>query len=97
MKTIDTKAEKWKAALRRASLPDAVRVVYRLDTGVEDGVPTRKHRLTSYDASEAAIGDDRDYDILKAVMMPLENLAEDEAVNRLVVTLNLVSGSIIFD
>lgn len=37
---------------------------------------SRSYRLTSFDSAGGRIGDSRDYDLLKAVMTPLERLAE---------------------
>lgn len=56
---------------------------------MEDSVPTIAHRLTSFDTDGKVIGDDRDYDLLKAVMTPLESLAEHEPGDPLEVTLDV--------
>jgi len=84
----------WKAALARAALPGAASVILTRSTGVEDGVPTTAYKLTSVSESGDTIGDDRDYDLLKAVMMPLERLAEAEGGDPLKVRLDVSTGKV---
>ena len=68
--------EAWIKALRFAALPGAVKVVFERQHFIEDGTPTTRYRLASISSSGAVIGDERDYDLLKAAMSPLENLAD---------------------
>ena len=84
----------WLAALRFAALPGAAVVLFERQTTVEDGTPTIKYRLTSFSGSGTIIGDDRDYDLLKAAMTPLESLAAAETENDLSVRLDLDSGQL---
>lgn len=69
---VDNK-EAWIAALRRAALEDAHRVEFGRET---KSVMEVSYTLNSYDADGEAMGDDRDYDLLKAVFSPLERLSE---------------------
>lgn len=87
-------SEDWAKALRFAALPGAVRVIYERHETREEDTPTTRHRLTSFSASGEVIGDDRDYDLLKAAMTPLENLAAAHDHNDLRVELDLESGQI---
>lgn len=82
----------WAAALRFAALPGAASVLFERQFSTEDGTPTTKHRLTSFSISGAVIGDDRDYDLLKAAITPLEVLAAAEKDDDLKVQLNLATG-----
>lgn len=66
--------EKWKKKLTFAALPGAVRVIFEW-TANSDGW---SYALKSRDPEGQPIGDDSDYDILKARIGPLENLAEAE-------------------
>jgi hypothetical protein len=84
----------WIKALRFAALPGAVAIVYERRHALEDGTPTLKHKLTSFSATGAVIGDDRDYDLLKAAMTPLENLAAAQDHNDLTVQLDLETGQL---
>ncbi|MEM9573229.1 MAG: hypothetical protein AAF996_17310 [Pseudomonadota bacterium] len=86
----------WRSALRRAALPNAEKVVFFREQKVEDNVPTTAFRLTSFDAAGVVIGDDRDYDLLKAVMTPLENLAASVDAEPLRVELNLLNAELSF-
>lgn len=63
--------EAWSEALRRAALPDASLVRFGRSS-TPDGV---SYSLNSYDGEGGVIGDERDYDLLKAVFMPLERLS----------------------
>ena len=65
----------WKKALTRAALPGAARVVFEKRVDLKENAVS--YALKSYTAGGTPIGDDRDYDLLKAVMTPLERLAED--------------------
>ena len=69
--------EKWKAALKRAALPGTVKVKFTFSKPAPNEM---SYRLSCYDDKGSAIGDDRDYDILKAVITPLENLCDDDPV-----------------
>ncbi|MEM9571000.1 MAG: hypothetical protein AAF996_06015 [Pseudomonadota bacterium] len=84
----------WVAALRFAALPGASSVLFERHFTTEDGTPTTKHRLTSFSISGAAIGDDRDYDLLKAAITPLEILAASEQTDDLRVQLDLETGQL---
>ena len=64
----------WEPALRRAALPDAARIRFGRTSG-EDG-HTVSYSMNSYDAEGGVIGDEREYDLLKAVFDPLERLSE---------------------
>ena len=66
----------WIKALTFAALPGAHSVELTRTSKVEDGTPTVSYALKSYDKDGAVIGDDRDYDLLKAAMGPLERLSE---------------------
>lgn len=66
--------QKWREKLTRAALPGAVRVMFEW-TRTEDGT---SFTLRSRDADGNSIGDSSDYDILKARISPLEDLAESE-------------------
>ena len=87
----------WSEALRFAALPGAVRVRFEYETLIEDGTPTRQMRLTSYSQTGIPIGDDRDYDLLKAAISPLEALAERCAQEKLIVALDLKTGHLARD
>jgi|GEM_PF-2159045 len=82
-------SEAWIKALTRAALPGAVQVRFERRVLYEDGTPTTRYRLESLNAAGATIGDDRDYDLLKAVMMPLEALSEAGDHTDLTLVLNL--------
>ena len=82
-------SEAWIKALRFAALPGAVRVRFERIELVEDGVPTTRFRLQSKTASGDVIGDERDYDLLKAAMSPLEVLCEANDHKDLIVELDL--------
>lgn len=69
-----TSEEAWIAALTRAALPGAAKVRFSR-TPQPDGV---SYALFSRTAENESIGDDRDYDLLKAAMSPLERLSEAE-------------------
>lgn len=84
-------SDAWIKALRFAALPGAARVTYECQSTLEEGTPTTRHILRSFDADGQTMGDDRDYDLLKAVMMPLERLAEAEDHANLKLELSLLS------
>lgn len=65
----------WSEALERAALPDASRIVFGRSTNASD--QSVSYSMNSYDAEGQVIGDDRDYDLLKAVFTPLEALSND--------------------
>lgn len=83
----------WIKALSFAALPGATRVVFSKTHGVEDGTPTTRYTLRSYDGEGKVIGDDRDYDLLKAAMGPLERLSEPMQQD-FEITLDCVSGTL---
>ena len=64
----------WKTALKRAALPGAARVVFEKCMDPQENAVS--YSLKSYTVAGQAIGDDRDYDLLKAVITPLERLSE---------------------
>ena len=65
---------RWREKLDRAALPGATQVRFTW-TRTSDG---QSFALASLDDDANVIGDDRDYDLLKAVISPLEALAEAE-------------------
>ena len=79
----------WRKALRFAALPGAARVRFQRQSLVEDGTPTVRYSLRSETPDGELIGDDRDYDLLKAAMTPLEKLAEHYDHEELSVDLDL--------
>ena len=83
--------EAWREALRFAALPGAARVRFQRQNLVEDGIPTVRYTLRSETQAGNVIGDDRDYDLLKAVMTPLEKLSERYDHKELRVVLDLES------
>ena len=66
--------EEWEPALRRAALEGAARIRFGRTSG-EDGHSV-SYSMNSYDAEGGVIGDDREYELLKAVFDPLERLSE---------------------
>lgn len=86
--------ETWTKALRFAALPGAVRIMFERQSVIENGTPTTRYRLRSVSETGQVIGDDRDYDLLKAVMTPLEKLAEAHTHNNLKLTFDLESGQL---
>lgn len=87
-------SDAWIKALRFAALPGAAKVQLERRVGSENGTPVISYRLTSKTKSGETIGDDRDYDLLKAVMTPLEALSENEKHEEVIVELNLESGDL---
>ena len=87
-------SEAWRKALRFAALPGAVRVRFAKQRLIEDGTPTVRYFLRSETQAGEPIGDDRDYDLLKAAMTPLEQLAEHSDHEQLTVELDLLSGQL---
>lgn len=69
--------EDWAGPLERAALPDASRIVFGRSTNAAD--QSVSYSMNSYDAEGRVIGDDRDYDLLKAVFTPLESLSDQIA------------------
>ncbi len=86
--------EAWREALRFAALPGAARVLFHRKNLVEDGIPTVRYSLRCETQDGQVIGDDRDYDLLKAALTPLENLAEHYDHNELMVDLDLETDSL---
>jgi hypothetical protein len=82
-------SEAWTEALTFAALPGAAFVRFERRNRIEDGTPTVNYMLQSRTESGAVIGDDRDYDLLKAAMRPLENLSEAEDHTDLILELDL--------
>ncbi|MEL6724990.1 MAG: hypothetical protein AAFP81_03365 [Pseudomonadota bacterium] len=82
-------SEAWIKALSFAALPGAAKVRLERSTSVEDGTPTISYTLRSETETGETIGDDRDYDLLKAVMRPLEQLSETEDHNDFILELDL--------
>lgn len=69
-------SDPWNRALRFAALPGARKVTFEKHHIIApDGQPVTQYRLQSFAAAGQRLGDDRDYDMLKAVMAPLERLA----------------------
>jgi len=86
--------EDWAKALRFAALPRADSVVFSKRLTEEDGIQTIKYVLASLDQSGATIGDPRDYDLLKAAITPLENLADRLGEDAFRVQLSVRSGRV---
>ena len=82
-------SDAWIEALTFAALPGAAFVRFELRERVEDSTPTINYMLQSRTESGTIIGDDRDYDLLKAAMRPLENLSEAEGHTDLILELDL--------
>ena len=82
----------WRRALRRAALPDALEAQFALTQSAPNQI---SYCLICRDAQGRKIGDDRDYDLLKAVISPLENLCncEDAPFSA---TLNLETDQLVF-
>ena len=81
----------WIERLRFAALPGAVRVRFACEADARDG--SVSYTLKSFDATGHPIGDDRDYDLLKAAMSPLERLSEQMA-RPFAIELDLKSGAL---
>lgn len=79
----------WIDALSFAALPGAAFVRFERRERIEDGTPTINFMLQSRTETGAVIGDDRDYDLLKAAMRPLEALSEAEGHADLILELDL--------
>jgi len=79
--------EAWIKALRFAALPGAAKVRFEARSG--DGA--RHYRLRSFSPAGHVMGDGRDYELLKAVMTPLEKLADSEDNEDLNLELDLIS------
>lgn len=79
----------WIDALSFAALPGAAFVRFERRERIEDGTPTTNYMLQSRTESGTVIGDDRDYDLLKAAMRPLETLSENEGHTDLILELDL--------
>ena len=82
-------SDAWIEALTFAALPGAAFVRFERRERVEDSTPTINYMLQSRTESGTIIGDDRDYDLLKAAMRPLENLSEAEGHTDLILELDL--------
>ena len=85
-------SEAWEEALRFAALPGAAKVRLERQSFNDNGIPTINYRLTSFTATGETLGDDRDYDLLKAAMSPLEKLAELHDHEDLSVKMDLETG-----
>jgi hypothetical protein len=84
----------WTAALTFAALPGAASVRFERSTHVESGTVTTQYRLQSFTSDGDLIGDDRDYDLLKAALTPLESLSETADQEDFTVELDLRTGQI---
>ncbi|MEO1027645.1 MAG: hypothetical protein AAFX02_01185 [Pseudomonadota bacterium] len=84
----------WIKALTFAALPRAKTVEFSRSVGMYSGLTDIRYRLTSLDGEGNTIGDDRDYDLLKAAMGPLERLAENVVSEDFQISLNLNSGKL---
>ena len=69
-------SEAWIKALSFAALPGAAKVRFERRRLIEDGTPTTRYALRSETEIGQVMGDERDYDLLKAAMGPLEKLSE---------------------
>ena len=83
--------EAWIKALRFAALPGAAKVRFEAQSRRD----AQHYRLRSFSLSGHVMGDDRDYDLLKAVMTPLEKLARAEDHKNLSLELDLNSTVLI--
>lgn len=82
----------WINRLNRAALPGAAEVELVRTHPEPNAV---NYRLRSLNAEGELIGDDRDYDLLKAIMSPLEKLAEQTLEHgRLRVVLDIAAQTI---
>lgn len=86
--------EDWVKALSFAALPSAAKVRFERRLMVKDGTPTTEYALRSIAESGEIVGDARDYDLLKAVMGPLENLAKQQDHRDLIVELDLTNKTL---
>lgn len=84
----------WIKALRFAALPNAAKVTFECRKVTENGTPTTRYKLASVSIEGQVIGDDRDYDLLKAALSPLEALAETCDHADLTLELDLKSGQL---
>lgn len=66
----------WIKALTFAALPGAARVEFERIRKMDGQTPVVGYTLRSVSESGDTIGDDRDYDLLKAAITPLERLSE---------------------
>ena len=82
-------SDAWIEALTFAALPGAAFVRFERRNRIEDGTQTVNYTLQSRTESGSVIGDDRDYDLLKAAMQPLEKLSETEDHSDLILELDL--------
>ena len=82
-------SDTWIEALTFAALPGAAFVRFERRNRIEDGTQTVNYTLQSRTEAGTIIGDDRDYDLLKAAMRPLETLGEAEDQSDLILELNL--------
>lgn len=87
-------SDAWIKALRFAALPGAALVTFERQSLTENGTPTIRYRLASLTQDGHVIGDDRDYDLLKAAMSPLETLADAHKHKKLKLSLDLQSGQL---
>lgn len=84
----------WIKALGFAALPGSETVIFARKSGVTDGIPTTSYTLRCFDAAGQEIGDDRDYDLLKAAITPLERLADREDHANLTMELSISEGQL---
>ena len=82
-------SEAWIKALRFAALPGAASVCFVKTAKNDAGTVSVTYRLRSFSETDETLGDDRDYDLLKAVMTPLEQLADASGQDHLSLKLNL--------
>ena len=87
-------SEDWIKALTFAALPGAARVRFTARKLIEDGTPTLNYHLQSETLTGDVIGDDRDYDLLKAATGPLEKLYEASGHTDLILELDLRNNTL---
>ncbi|MHA7898672.1 MAG: hypothetical protein ACX94B_02335 [Henriciella sp.] len=87
-------SQAWIKALAFAALPGASKVRFERRFSNENGTPTTNYKLTSLTANGTPMGDDRDYDLLKAALGPLESLAEHEDHKDLIIELDLENSTL---
>jgi len=71
----------WIKALTFAALPGAARVEFERARSMDGQTPVVGYTLRSVNESGETIGDDRDYDLLKAAIAPLERLIMRQAIS----------------
>ncbi len=87
-------SEAWIKALTFAALPGAATVTFSRANRIDDGTPTTAYALRSSREDGSVIGDERDYDLLKAALSPLEKLSDQEPDGDFEIELNIKKQSV---